>query len=245
MRSSILAPENRTSPSRGRRQESERTIVKWPRRAAAAGERRPANRILRGGHLYSMTVRRAVHSSAAVLIAISLCVVVRAADETGSATAIVRLQQVGTRLYRGGQPDAAGFERLKQLGIETVINLRRSDQERPVVEALGLRYVDLKTGLAPFGLGRGISPDVVRRFFEVVDDPASGPVFVHCRRGADRTGTLIAMYRIARQGWSAEAAYREARTTGMRWWHYPTLGRLREFEAQQRRAQEPRAQATP
>jgi protein tyrosine phosphatase len=60
------------------------------------------------------------------------------------------------------------------------------------VEALGLRYVDLSTGVTPFGLSGGIKD-------EVVDDPGSGPVFLHCRRGADRTGAVIAMYRIARQ----------------------------------------------
>ena len=117
--------------------------------------------------------------------------------------AMVRFGQVDTALFRGGQPDAAGFEQLKQLGIRTVVNLRRNDRERQLVEQIGFRYVDLSTGLTPFGLSGGIKDDVVRRFFAVVDDPDSGPVFLHCRRGANRTGAVIAMYRIARQGWTA------------------------------------------
>src|SRR5262245_39353239 len=125
---------------------------------------------------------------------------------------IVRFEQVDAALFRGGQPDAAGFEYLKRLGIRTIVNLRRNDEERALVEAMGFRYVSLSTGLTPFGLGGTISPDVVRRFFEIVDDPASGPVFLHCRRGADRTGTLIAMHRILRQGWTPTAAYDEARS---------------------------------
>jgi protein tyrosine phosphatase (PTP) superfamily phosphohydrolase (DUF442 family) len=154
------------------------------------------------------------------------------ADTTAPPTPpIVRFGQVSAGLFRGGQPDAAAFEQLKQLGIRTIVNLRRSDEERRTVEALGLRYVDLSTGLTPFGLSGGIKDDVVRRFFEVVDDPTSGPVFVHCRRGADRTGTLVAMFRIARQGWTAEAAYEEARSIGMRWWHFPVKGQLEAFEA--------------
>jgi protein tyrosine phosphatase (PTP) superfamily phosphohydrolase (DUF442 family) len=142
---------------------------------------------------------------------------------------IVRFQQVDAALYRGGQPDAAGFAELKRLGIKTVVNLRRNDAERQIVEALGMRYVDLATGLRPFGLGGGIAQDIVRRFFDVVDDPANGPVFLHCRRGADRTGTMVALYRITRQGWTVQAAYDEARAIGMRWWHYSVKGFLEEF----------------
>jgi hypothetical protein len=37
------------------------------------------------------------------------------------------------------------------------------------------------------------------------------------------------MYRIARQGWTAEAAFEEARTVGMRWWHFPVKGQLEAF----------------
>lgn len=144
---------------------------------------------------------------------------------------IVRFEQVDAALFRGGQPDAAGFEYLKRLGIRTIVNLRKNDEERALVEAMGFRYVSLSTGLTPFGFGGTLSPDVVRRFFEIVDDPASGPVFLHCRRGADRTGTLIAMHRIARQGWTAAAAYDEARSIGMRWWHFPVKRYLESFAA--------------
>jgi protein tyrosine phosphatase (PTP) superfamily phosphohydrolase (DUF442 family) len=104
------------------------------------------------------------------------------------------------------------------------------------VEALGMRYVALTTGLTPFGIGGGLGADVVKRFFEIVDDEASGPVFLHCRRGADRTGTLVAMYRIARQGWSVQAAYDEARASGMRWWHYAVKGQLQEFVSREVKA---------
>lgn len=163
------------------------------------------------------------------------------ADDTTTTAAptIVRFRQVDAALYRGGQPDATGFEQLKQLGIRTVINLRRNDEERRLVERLGLRYVDLSAGLTPFGLSGRIDDEVVRRFFEVVDEPGSGPVFLHCRRGADRTGAVIAMYRIARQGWTPQAAYEEARSIGMRWWHFPVKGHLESFASQQQTLRQP------
>jgi tyrosine-protein phosphatase SIW14 len=154
------------------------------------------------------------------------------AEDAGVGPAIRRFEQVDTRLYRGGQPDAAAFAQLRQLGVRTIINLRHTDGEQEIAESLGFRYVALPARLHPFGIGGGLSSEVVRRFFQVIDDPASGPVFVHCRRGADRTGTLIAMYRIARQGWRADAAYREARASGLRWWHYQVKGFLEDVDRQ-------------
>jgi len=42
-------------------------------------------------------------------------------------------------------------------------------------------------------------------------------VFVHCKRGADRTGTIIGCYRIAHEGWTADRALSEAKQYGMSW----------------------------
>jgi protein tyrosine/serine phosphatase len=185
-----------------------------------------------------MPTRARVRSSTALLLLLARASLA-AADTTIPAPTptVARFLQVDVGLYRGGQPDAAAFEQLKRLGIRTVVNLRRDDTERQTVEALGMRYVNLTTGLTPFGVGGGIRADVVARFFEIVDDPANGPVFLHCRRGADRTGTLVAMYRIARQGWTVPAAYDEARAIGMRWWHYSVKRHLRDFASGQRHAQ--------
>jgi len=48
-----------------------------------------------------------------------------------------------------------------------------------------------------------------------MQDPSAVPVFVHCRRGADRSGVLIACYRMAHDHWSNEQALAEARTAGL------------------------------
>jgi len=49
----------------------------------------------------------------------------------------------------------------------------------------------------------------VVRFLKIVSDPNRTPAFVHCQRGADRTGTMCAIYRIAVQGWGREEAIEE------------------------------------
>lgn len=166
-------------------------------------------------------------------LSFTLCLLLPAAGaqagSDASTAAIVRFRQVDAALYRGGQPSADQFAALAKLGIKTVVNLRRNGDEQRVVESLGMRYVDLSAGLHPFGIGGGFDDRIVQSFFQIIDDPASGPVFVHCRRGADRTGTLVALYRIARHGWTPDDAYDEARRLGMRWWHYSVKNYLHEF----------------
>lgn len=138
-----------------------------------------------------------------------------------------RFQQVGDNLYRGGQPDAQGFAFLRDLGIKTIVNLRRDDSERPLVESLGMKFIHIPMVLR--FLGGRLSEDAVKTFVAAVDDPGNGPIFVHCKRGADRTGAFVALYRMMRDGWNVDRAYGEARDTGMRWWFPKLKGELRRF----------------
>lgn len=133
---------------------------------------------------------------------------------------IVRFVQVDDHLFRGGQPDLADYARLRDMGINTVISFRTEDDERATVEALGMKWVNVPVSLKPFGGSNQITPAMIDQFFKVVDDPASGNVFVHCLHGKDRTGVFVSLYRITRQGWDVDEAYREARDIGMSWWHF-------------------------
>jgi tyrosine-protein phosphatase SIW14 len=141
---------------------------------------------------------------------------------------IPRFQQVTEGLYRGGHPTPAGLGFLKQKGVKTVVDLRPEDGERALVEKLGMKYVHL-----PVSAWRRIPDETVRSFFQIVRDPANQPVFVHCRRGADRTGMMVGFYRIAFQGWDGAKAYREARAMGMSWWLRGLKRQLYDFAAQQ------------
>jgi protein tyrosine phosphatase (PTP) superfamily phosphohydrolase (DUF442 family) len=101
-------------------------------------------------------------------------------------------------LYRGGQPSAAGFAALKKLGIGIVVNFRNERRETSAeereVRLLGMKYVGI-----PWS-GRATPSDAqVVEFLDLVRNNPDAKIFVHCRRGADRTGTMIAAYRIVVQ----------------------------------------------
>jgi protein tyrosine/serine phosphatase len=116
--------------------------------------------------------------------------------------------QVTTNLYRGAQPTAKGMAELKALGIKTVFNLRgfHSDDD----EARG---TGLKQGRVRMEPWHAEEEDVVR-FLKTATDTNNLPLFVHCQRGADRTGMVCAMYRIVVCGWSKENAIREMKEGG-------------------------------
>lgn len=126
-------------------------------------------------------------------------------------------QRVGDQLYRGGQPKPGGYERLARLGVKTVVNLRDDDEharaEGEEARAAGLRYYNVPLGR----LGRPSDAEV-ERVLQLIDAPENQPVFVHCHRGADRTGLVIAVYRMTHDGWTAEQAQEEANRFGMRRW---------------------------
>jgi protein tyrosine/serine phosphatase len=111
------------------------------------------------------------------------------------------------RLWRGAQPGPRGFARLRELGVDTVINLRaESDEEAREVRALGMNYLYFPLDpLAPPTHAQ------ILAFLRAASDPSLGRVFFHCYHGADRTGVAAACWRIAYDGWTLSEAVREMR----------------------------------
>ena len=132
-------------------------------------------------------------------------------------------------VYRGAQPSEAGFEYLAKLGIKTVVDLRngkeRTSAEEKEVTALGMRFVSVPmTGLTP------PTNAEITKILTLLEASPSAPVFVHCKHGADRTGAVIAAYRIDQDHWDNTLALKEAMTHRMSTFQVPRQNFIRDFQ---------------
>jgi protein tyrosine phosphatase (PTP) superfamily phosphohydrolase (DUF442 family) len=130
-------------------------------------------------------------------------------------TELPRFQQVSEKLYRGGQPRAGGLARLRELGINTIINLRgRSKTTRAEeAEALALGFNYYNIALPNWGRPQHTR---VERILALIATPENGKVMVHCKDGVDRTGMIVALYRMRQERWTTGDALAEAERDGMR-----------------------------
>jgi len=100
------------------------------------------------------------------------------------------------------------------MGIKLVVDLRETDAstdfERQQVEKLHMKYVNVP--LRPLSAP---TQDQVARVLSLLLNNDSQPVFVHCQRGKDRTGTIIACYRIQHDRWKNQEAFGEAKKYGI------------------------------
>jgi protein tyrosine phosphatase (PTP) superfamily phosphohydrolase (DUF442 family) len=137
---------------------------------------------------------------------------VQASEEPVAASlqgSIDNFDQVSPSIWRGAHPSDIALEQLAQHGVKTIIDLRQDcnncEHEHVYAWRLGLHYVHI-----PMNFKKPSSSQIVQ-FLNVVNDDHSGTVFVHCRQGADRTGTLIGIYRTVMQGWKFDKTYAEMR----------------------------------
>jgi protein tyrosine/serine phosphatase len=122
--------------------------------------------------------------------------------------------EVTPTLYRGGQPSQRGFSILANRGVNIVVDLRGSrNSERRIVSHLGMRYVAMPWH-CPFPTDKTFA-----RFLRLVRKNSGKKIFVHCRLGDDRTGMMIAAYRMGQEGWSAERAENEMEKYGFNFTH--------------------------
>ena len=134
--------------------------------------------------------------------------------------------QVSPTLYRGAQPNQQGFEALAKLGIQIVVDLRGDRKsEREQATRLGMRYV-------PMHWQCSFPKDhVFADFIQLIRMNPRKKIFVHCRVGDDRTGMMVAAYRMAEQGWSAERAEKEMIDFGFNFAHRRLIcPRLEDYE---------------
>ena len=133
--------------------------------------------------------------------------------------------RISPRVYRGGQPSEEGLTGLRSLGVETVISFTMGEEgskaEAAQAARLGMEYLSL-----PWSTVEVPEPDLVRTFLGYLQEHPDRTVFVHCKAGADRTGVMIALSRIALDKWPAQRAIDEMNAFH---YHFMFLPHLQRF----------------
>ena len=129
---------------------------------------------------------------------------------------IANFDEVDAHLYRGAQPNRVGLQYLRRLGVKTIVDLRAPNdawpEEKQAATAEGMAYYNV-----PMSCFLPPKAATVTTALALIDK-SPAPVFVHCQYGCDRTGMVIACYRIRHDGWRSSQALREARMYGMYPW---------------------------
>lgn len=148
-----------------------------------------------------------------------------------------RLREVSPgQVYRSGQLTQVGFvDAVKRYGIRTIINLqsehpdpdvpksffnRETIKESEMCRQLGVKFVSIFPHTIPRRALTSQRPEAVDQFLKVLDDPVSypRPLLIHCKAGLHRTGIMVAIYRMEKEGWSRDEAIREMKANGFGEW---------------------------
>ena len=133
-----------------------------------------------------------------------------------SLAGVPNLYRVSDELYRSGQPTAEGMRELEKRGIRTVVSFRAFSDDRD--ELAGTTLQSRRIPIYTWDPG----PKDDDKFFQALEESPK-PVLIHCLHGSDRTGAMVALYRIREQGWSVEEAVAEMQSGGTgfhRIWHH-------------------------
>lgn len=112
------------------------------------------------------------------------------------------LHKVDENLYRSEQPQTKDFIELEKLGIKTVINLRNRFSNHHELKKSTLNDVEIPINSWKINYLHLIGA------LKLIEASAK-PVLVHCLHGADRTGCVVACYRMVFCNWTKEDAVKE------------------------------------
>ncbi len=133
--------------------------------------------------------------------------------------------QVHPFLYRSGEPTKEGLKKIKEMGITTIFDLRNPGEmaysEKESAKELGLKYISMPMN------SKAPTPKQIKRMMDEVDHAkgsaasnatqSKDAVLVHCAHGSDRTGCMIGIWRVKRDGYDYDTAYQEMR----KYWFTP------------------------
>ncbi len=121
-------------------------------------------------------------------------------------------------VYRSGQPKKEDWDYLEKLGIKTVIKLNEFSDIESAAEEIKLANdhhinvipIYMQPEDLPHNLDLSAHPDenVLNQAVEALEN-SKRPVLVHCSHGKDRTGLVVAVYRVRYKNYCTEAALKE------------------------------------
>jgi tyrosine-protein phosphatase SIW14 len=133
--------------------------------------------------------------------------------------------EVTPTLYRGGLLNTTGLKALAKMGISVVVDTHANDEsEEKEARKLGMKYVAIPWH-CPWP-----RDEVFAKFLKVVHENKGKRIFVHCRLGDDRTGMMVAAYRMAEEGWTADEAMNEMKMFGFTRSHHFICPGLASYE---------------
>lgn len=141
---------------------------------------------------------------------------------------VANFGEVTPTLFRGAQPTERGFENLSKMGIAIVVDLREGGEvqrEEKEVTANGMKFVAISWNC------RDPKDEYFAKFLTLLRENPGKKVFVHCHAGVDRTGMMIASYRMADQGWTAEESLQEMKSFGLSMFHRVICSPIESYEA--------------
>ncbi|HXG90909.1 MAG TPA: hypothetical protein VNN73_00885 [Blastocatellia bacterium] len=142
-------------------------------------------------------------------------------DETSAEVRVTLpfFHRLNATLMRGGEPLRGSIEVLKRLGVRSIVDLRsiydHTNEIGEAVASAGLQYHWL-----PMSVWNPPTDDEANKFISLVMDESQGPFYVFCADGANRTGEMAAIYRIAHDGWTVERALKEMDEFGFNPYYY-------------------------
>lgn len=129
------------------------------------------------------------------------------------------MEQIGPTLYRAPDPKIKEIYQLHDKGFKTIISIRTNpqDKKRRLCEKLGMRWVNIKTGVFKVP-----TEDQFDQFRSIVNDPVAQPCLVSCEIGMDRVGVYVAAHRMVDQKWTPEQVREEFKRNHQKTW-WPTF----------------------
>jgi len=155
-------------------------------------------------------------TAVAAIVILTSCAHVYTASEQGPG----RIAKVSEGIYRGPRLD--DLNELKSLKVHTILNLEDNSEaiqkESETAEQLGMVMINI-----PMSEISRPKPADLLKAVKILKDPDSHPVYVHCLHGRDRTGFVVAAYKIIHDDWPLKKAYQEAVDNGHNRWFYDLI----------------------